>query len=248
MLERFRLDGRVALVTGASRNIGAGISRMLAEAGAALILNARTAAPLAALAEELRARHGVRVTTLAADLSQAEGRARLVAAAADRVDVLVNNATGGGRPEHSLATTSAQWREAMDVNVMAPFELCGAVVPGMRGRGRGTIVNVLSTAAFTVVPPMLAYAAAKSALWTMTRYLARECAPAVRVNAVCPGTVQEGGGFKVPSWETLVPQTALGRVGAPEEVAAAVLYLASDASSYTTGQVLFVDGGRVMLP
>jgi len=70
----------------------------------------------------------------------------------------------------------------------------------------------------------------------------------VRVNAVCPGTVQEGGGFKVPSWETLVPQTALGRVGAPEEVAAAVLYLASDASSYTTGQVLFVDGGRVMLP
>jgi NAD(P)-dependent dehydrogenase (short-subunit alcohol dehydrogenase family) len=248
MLERFRLDGRVALVTGASRNIGAGISRALAEAGAELILNARTAAPLDALAEELRARHGTRVTTLAADLSHADDRARLVAAAAERVDVLVNNASGGGRPEHSLATTPAQWRAAMEVNVTAPFELCGAVMPGMRARGRGTIVNVLSTAAFTVVPPMLAYAAAKSALWTMTKYLARDCAPAVRVNAVCPGTVQEGGVFKVPSWSALVSQTALARVGVPEEVAAAVLYLASDASSYTTGQVLFVDGGRVMLP
>ena len=78
----------------------------------------------------------------------------------------------------------------------------------------------------------------------MTRYLARECAPAVRVNAICPGTVQEGGGLKVPSWEKLLPLTALGRVGEPDELACAALFLASDASSYTTGEVVFVDGGR----
>jgi hypothetical protein len=93
---------------------------------------------------------------------------------------------------------------------------------------------------------MLAYAATKSALWTMTRYLARECAPEVRVNAICPGTVQEGSEMKVPTWSKLLPLTALGRVGDSNELAGAALFLASDASSYTTGQVIFVDGGRVM--
>jgi NAD(P)-dependent dehydrogenase (short-subunit alcohol dehydrogenase family) len=140
------------------------------------------------------------------------------------------------------------WRDAVEVNVTAPFELCRACVPGMRARGRGAVINVLSTAAFAVVPPMLAYGAMKSALWTMTKYLARECAPQVRVNAICPGTVQEGAEMKVASWSKLLPLTALGRVGDPDELACAALFLASDAASYTTGQVIFVDGGRVMAP
>lgn len=248
-LDRFRLDGRTALITGASRNIGAAIARAFAEAGADLVLNARTAAPLEAGAAALRERYGVKVTAVAADLSQAAERRRLLDAVADAnfaIDVLINNAPGGGRPASGLATDDAQWRDAIEVNVLAPFELCRAVVPGMQARGRGAIVNVLSTAAFAVVPPMLAYGAMKSALWTMTRYLARECAPAVRVNAICPGTVQEGGALKVPSWTQLVPLTALGRVGEPDELACAALFLASDASSYTTGEVVFVDGGRVL--
>jgi NAD(P)-dependent dehydrogenase (short-subunit alcohol dehydrogenase family) len=247
-LDRFRLDGRTALITGASRNIGAAISRAFAEAGAELVINARTAAPLEACAAALRERYGVRVLAVAADLSQAAERARLIDTierAGLAIDVLINNATGGGRPDSGLATSVEQWREAMEMNVMAPFELCRAMMPGMQARGRGTIVNVLSTAAFAVVPPMLAYGATKSALWTMTRYLARECAPAVRVNAICPGTVQEGGVLKVPSWAQLIPRTALGRVGDADELATTALYLASDASSYTTGQVVFVDGGRV---
>ena len=248
VLDRFRLDGRTALITGASRNIGAAVARAFAEAGAGLVLNARRAEPLEAVAFALRERHGVPVLAVAADLSEAVGRTRLIEAvtrAGLAIDVLVNNATGGGRPDSSLATTPAQWHDAIEVNVAAPFELCRAVIPGMQARGRGAIINVLSTAAFAVVPPMLAYGAMKAALWTMTRYLARECAPAVRVNAICPGTIHEGGALKVPSWAALLPRTALGRVGEPDELAGAALFLASDASSYTTGEVVFVDGGRV---
>ena len=250
-LDRFRLDGRTALVTGASRNIGAAIGRALAEAGANLIVNARTPQPLADYAGSVRARFDVQVTAIAADLASPAERARLideVTRLGVGVDVLVNNATGGGRPESGLETTPEMWASAVQVNVTAPFELCRALVPGMRARGRGSVINLLSTAAFAVVPPMLAYGAMKSALWTMTKYLARECAPQVRVNAICPGTVQEGGELKVPTWSKLLPLTALGRVGDPNELACAALFLASDASSYTTGQVIFVDGGRVMLP
>ena len=246
-LDRFRLDGRTAVVTGASRNIGAAISRAFAEAGATLIVNARNSGPLAALADSVHARFGAQVTPIAADLARADDRARLIAAIEQLggADILVNNATSGGRPDTGLATSAEMWQGAIEVNVTAPFELCRALVPAMRARGRGAVINVLSTAAFAVVPPMLAYAAAKSALWTMTRYLARECAPEVRVNAICPGTVQEGGEMKVPTWSKLLPRTALGRIGDSNELAGAALFLASDASSYTTGQVIFVDGGRV---
>ena len=187
------------------------------------------------------------VLAVAADPVAAGG-----AHAADRdhgrlaIDVLVNNATSGGRPYSGLATSPEQWRDTIEVNVSAPFELCRACVPGMQARGRGSVINVLSTAAFAVVPPMLAYGAMKSALWTMTRYLARECAPAVRVNAICPGTINDGGALKVPTWSKLLPLTALNRVGDPDELACAALFLASDASSYTTGEVVFVDGGRVL--
>ena len=250
-LDRFRLDGRTALITGASRNIGAAISRAFAEAGATLVINARNAAPLEACAAGLREQFGVQALAIAADLSQPAERARLIAEVEARVggiDVLVNNATSGGRPDNGLATTPEQWQAAMEVNVAAPFELCRGFIPGMQARGRGAVINLLSTAAFSVVPPMLAYGAMKSALWTMTKYLARECAPTVRVNAICPGTVQEGGALKLASWANLLPLTALGRVGDADELAATALYLASDASSYTTGQVVFVDGGRVMRP
>jgi NAD(P)-dependent dehydrogenase (short-subunit alcohol dehydrogenase family) len=251
-LPRFRLDGRTALVTGASRNIGAAIAHAFAEAGARLVVNARGAEALDAFAAELRTTWGAQVTPIAADLARPSDVERLIATIGSEVgaiDVLVNNATSSGRarPDASLATTADDWQDAMQVNVTAPFALSRAFAPGMRERGRGAIVNVLSTAAFAVVPPMLAYAATKSALWTMTKYLARELAPEVRVNAICPGTVNEGGALKVPTWAKLLPLTALARVGDPRELAGAALFLASDASSYSTGQVIFCDGGRIML-
>ena len=244
----FDLSGKVALITGGSRGLGHEMALAFARAGADVVIASRKADACARAALEVEAlgRKALAHACHVGDWSALDGLVDAAYGHFGRVDVLVNNATGGGRPARSLETTPAQWRDALEVNVAAPFELSRAVVPGMQARGRGAIVNVLSTAAFVVVPPMLAYAAMKSALWTMTRYLARECAPAVRVNAVCPGTVQEGGALKVPSWAALLPQTALGRVGEPDEVAAAVLYLACDASSYTTGEVVFVDGGRVL--
>jgi len=247
-LDRFRLDGRTALITGASRNIGAAISRAFASAGANVVVNARQPDPLNRLADELRKDYGVQAIPIAADLSQAPERARLIdeaLRAVVAVDVLVNNATASGGND-GLGTTKEQWAAAIEMNVVTPAELCHAFIPPMRARGRGAVINVLTSAVFTVVPPMIAYAATKSGLWTMTRYLARECAPEVRVNAICPGTVQEGGELKVPGWAKLVPRTALGRVGEPDELACAALFLASDASSYVTGEVIFVDGGRVM--
>src|SRR4029453_321423 len=158
-------------------------------------------------------RSGVGATALAADLAQPADRARLIDAIERRattIDILVNNATSGGRPESGLSTSPEMWRAAMEVNVTTPFELCRAFIPGMRQRGRCAAVNILSTAAFSGVPPMLAYPAMETACWTMTKSPARECAPEVRVNPICPGTVQEHGEMKVASWAKLLPLTALG--------------------------------------
>jgi NAD(P)-dependent dehydrogenase (short-subunit alcohol dehydrogenase family) len=250
ILDRFRLDGRTALVTGASRNIGAAVARAMAEAGARVVVNARGEAGLAALAERLRADTGAEVIAVPGDLAEPAAVERVVRVVLERTggaDVLVNNATSIGlaRPATSLDATPGDYALAMQVNLQAPLAFVRAFAPGMRARGGGSVVNVLSTAGFDVVPPMLAYACAKQSLWTATRFLARELAPAIRVNAVCPGTVNEGGELKVPTWSKLLPSNAIPRVGLPEEVAGAVVFLASEASSYTTGQVVFCDGGRV---
>src|SRR6058998_6762 len=114
----------------------------------------------------------------------------------------------------------------------------------MAGRG-GSIVNILTTAAFLPLSPMAPYGVTKSALWTLTRYLAKECAPSVRANAITPGTTSADGAVTFASWHTALPHVPLARMGLARETAEAVLFLASDASSYTTGQNLFVDGGRV---
>lgn len=242
-----KLKDKVAVITGGGSGVGKATAALFLKEGAKVVIAGRDAAKLAAVAAELKAGDALR--TVPTDVMKAEQCQALIDAATKafgRVDVLVNNATSGGRPSTGLATTPEIWAAAVEASVTAPFELCRAFIPGMRAGGKGSVINVLSTAAFAVVEPMLAYGTTKAALWTMTRYLARECAPAVRVNAICPGTVQEGGAMKVDSWARLLPLTALGRVGDSNELACAALFLASDASSYTTGQVIFVDGGRVM--
>ena len=248
MTDPMDLRDRSAVVTGGTGVIGGAIARALAEAGADVAIVARRAAPLADAAREMAERTGRRIVPVVADVGDPGAVERLVSqvlADLGAVDILVNNtfAIGGEKPVAEL--TVDDWDEPWRVNVLGPFQLARGFVPSMmQGRG-GSIVNILTTAAFLPLSPMAPYGVTKAALWTMTRYLAKECAPKVRVNAVCPGTTSADGGVTFASWYTALPQVPLGRMGLAVETARAVLWLASDASSYTTGQNLFVDGGRV---
>jgi NAD(P)-dependent dehydrogenase (short-subunit alcohol dehydrogenase family) len=242
------MSGRTALVTGGTGVIGSAIARALASAGADLVIVARRLGPLEKAADVLSAETGRRVVALSADVGDPASVRRLLAQASDAVDaidVLVNNtfAIGGERPVVDLEVDD--WDEPWRVNVMGPFQLSKACARQMMAGTGGSIVNILTTAAFLPLSPMAPYGVTKAALWTMTRYLAKECAPKVRVNAVCPGTTSADGSVTFASWYTALPQVPLGRMGLAEETARAVLFLASDAASYTTGQNVFVDGGRV---
>lgn len=243
-----RLDGKVALVTGGTGVIGGAIARRFAQAGAEVAIVARRAEPLREAAERLAEESGRRVVAIAGDVGRPDSVRAILEELEEvfpRVDVLVNNtfSTGGEAPIVDLDL--ADWDEPWRVNVMGPFLLAKQLARAMlKGEG-GSIINLLTTAAFLPISPMAPYGVTKAALWALTRYLAKECAPQVRVNAVCPGTTSAEGEVTFASWHTALPQVPLGRMGLASETAEAALFLASDASSYTTGQNLFVDGGRV---
>jgi NAD(P)-dependent dehydrogenase (short-subunit alcohol dehydrogenase family) len=243
-----RLDGKVALVTGGTGVIGGAIATRLAQAGSDLVLVARRAGPLEDAAARLADETGRRVVAVPGDVGDPESVQAVVAEVTRSfggVDVLVNNTfvSGGERPIVDLTVDDfdAPWR----VNVMGPMQLSSAFAKRMMEGDGGSIVNILTTAAFLPLSPMAPYGVTKAALWTLTRYLAKECAPKVRVNAITPGTTSADGEVTFASWHTALPHVPLGRMGFARETAEAVLFLASDASSYTTGQNLFVDGGRV---
>jgi NAD(P)-dependent dehydrogenase (short-subunit alcohol dehydrogenase family) len=243
-----RLDGKTALVTGGTGVIGNAIATRLAHAGADVVVVARRLGPLQEAADRLAADSGRRVVAITGDVGVPSSVESVLSEAFDtcgRIDVLVNNTfvTGGERPivELTVEDWDAPWR----VNVMGPFQLSAACARRMMDGDGGSIVNVLTTAAFLPLSPMAPYGVTKAALWTLTRYLAKECAPKVRVNAITPGTTSADGSVTFASWYTALPNVPLGRMGFARETAEAVLFLASDASSYTTGQNLFIDGGRV---
>jgi NAD(P)-dependent dehydrogenase (short-subunit alcohol dehydrogenase family) len=247
-MTNMRIDGKTALVTGGTGVIGNAIATALAHAGADVAIVARRQGPLREAADALAAATGQRVAPVAGDVGDPESVRRVVAEAAGAmgsIDILVNNtfSTGGEKPIVDLDVDD--WDEPWRVNVLGPFLLSKLCARMMRDGDGGSIVNLLTTAAFLPLSPMAPYGVTKAALWTMTRYLAKECAPKVRVNAVCPGTTSADGAVTFASWHTALPQVPLARMGLARETAAAVLFLASDASSYTTGQNLFVDGGRV---
>lgn len=263
LLPSFSLAGRVALVTGVGPGIGAHVAEAYAAAGARVVLAARDAGRIEALARTIGDR-GHQALAVPADVARPDDLDRLVCAAEDAyggIDVVFNNAhanpawTAQQELEHGHARTrrpdkgpldysAEDWQACLDVNLLAPYRLAQAVVPGMRERGRGVIVTVLSGAAFRPTLPVVPYGVTKSALHMLTRYLAKACAPEVRVNAICPASISVDGEV----WEGFrghLDQIPLGRVGRASEVVGAALYLASDASSYSSGEVLFVDGGRI---
>jgi 7-alpha-hydroxysteroid dehydrogenase len=248
ILDRFKLDGRVAIVTGAGRGIGAATAVGLSEAGADVVVGARTEADLERTAGAVRAT-GRRALVVPTDVTVTADLERLVAATVDefgRLDVLVNNA-GGWLPRAVLETSERAFEAALRFNVTAAFVLTKIAVPHLAANGEGAVVNISSRAASMVQPMFVAYATAKAALSMMTRALAPELAPKVRVNAIEVGGVETDALAQVlndaDTRRQLEDNTPMRRVGAPEDIAAAVVYLASPASAWVTGKIFEVDGG-----
>ncbi len=242
----FRLDGRRAVVTGASGGIGAAISRSLHRAGASIVIAGRREAPLAALAEEL----GGDTEIVLGDVTELGTVDRLVetAEAAGGLDILVNNA-GITRDGLALRMKDEDWQAVLETNLTAAFRLSRAALRGMMRRRFGRIVNIGSIVGATGNPGQANYAAAKAGLVGLTKALAAEVAArGITVNCVAPGFVTTAMTEKLEEGQrrALADRIPAGRLGQPEDVAAAVVYLASEEASYVTGQTLHVNGGMAM--
>jgi len=239
----FRLDGRTALVTGASQGIGEGIARLLAKQGARVVLAARSQEKLEALAKEIDGSH-----PLVLDVSQPETFGEKLKSLPEDlggIDVLVNNA--GITADNLLARMSLEdWERVLRTNLTGAFALSKEVLRGMMKKRWGRIVNVGSVVGLMGNAGQANYAAAKAGLVGLTKSLARELGSRnITVNVVAPGYVVTAMTDKLQEQarEELIGQIALKRLGTVDDVAAAVLYLASEEGGYVTGQVLNVSGG-----
>jgi 7-alpha-hydroxysteroid dehydrogenase len=249
ILDNFTLTGKVAIVTGAGKGIGRGIAVGFAEAGADVVCAARTQDDVEAVADEVRAL-GRRALAVPTDVMQTEDLERLMATTVEqlgRVDVLVNNA-GGTPPRAAMDTSERFFEKALRFNVTAAFLLSKLAARAMVDTaGGGAIVNISSRSSDMVQTSFVAYGAGKAALNMMTRNMAAELAPAVRINAISVGGVATGSLDVVLTDENLrrmfEDNTPMRRPGTPEDIACAALYLASPASSWVTGKVFQIDGG-----
>ena len=236
------LEGRLALVTGASRGIGRAIAGELARAGASVVVGYRSGAEEAeALATEIGGR------AVQADVADPEQAARLVEEAGD-LDILVNNA-GLTRDGLILRMSDEDWRRVLDTNLGGVFHTCRAAARGMMKKRRGAIVNLTSVVGLHGNPGQTNYAASKAGIVGFTKSLAKEMASrGVRANAVAPGYIHTALTEVLPDevQQAILANTPLGRLGTPEDVAGAVRFLCSDESSFVTGEVLLVDGGLGM--
>jgi 7-alpha-hydroxysteroid dehydrogenase len=250
ILDRFKLDGQVAIVTGASRGIGRGIAVGFAQAGAHVVGAARNEETLAEMVEEVRGL-GRRAVGLPCDVNDAQSLDALVKKTLDefgRIDILVNNA-GGSPPTPLLQLKDESFEEAFHFNVTTAMHLSRECVRHMVERGEGgAIVNISSGLGHLVESGFVAYGTAKAALAHMTRLMAHELAPHVRVNALAVGaTLTDALGMFLNEdiQRQMCELTPMGRLGTVEDIAQAALYLASPASSWMTGKIIEIDGGTV---
>ena len=240
------LDGRWALITGAAKRIGATIARTLHHAGANVAIHYfRSSAPADALVQELNEARSNSALALGADLRNIAELDKLVAglvAQSGRLDILVNNASSF-YPTPLGTITEEQWDDLINSNLKAPLFLCQAVLPQLR-ESKGTIVNIVDVHSQRPLKHHPVYGPAKAGLAMLTRSLAKDLGPDIRVNGVSPGAILwPESGIEDRIQQNILRETALKRAGEPEDIAAAVLFLVRDAP-YVTGQVLAVDGGR----
>jgi len=247
ILDRFKLTDKVAIVTGAGRGIGRAVAEAFAEVGADVVCAARTKAQIDETAAAVRG-FGRRALAVECDVTERAQLERLVAetlAAFGRIDVLVNNA--GGWPPKGWQRTNEKFLEgAFRFNVTQAFLLSRLAIPHMRAAGGGSVVNISSAISRMVDPGFIAYGTSKAALNYVTKALAAEVAPAVRVNAIAVGAVDTSAlrPFLNEDLEAkMASMTPMGRIGKPDDIALMALYLASPASSWVTGKIFEVDGG-----
>jgi 3-oxoacyl-[acyl-carrier protein] reductase len=239
-------NGKVVLITGSARGIGEATARLAHSRGATVILHGRTASThLQKLAEELGAEQ---VACDAGDKNAVQEVVRTIIEKTGKIDVLINCA-GIGKAESFLEASDEHWLEVYRTNVLSVVNFCQAVIPTMQQKGYGRIVNVASIRAHEVAASnrIMAYSASKAAIVNLTAALAKEFAPKIAVNAVSPGFTQTDitENWTEAVWKQ-VETSLLGRIGKPEELAEAIIFLASDKASFITGQTLVVDGGYMI--
>jgi len=247
------LSGKVALITGASRGIGQAIAESLAEAGAQVILASRKQDQLDRVAAQIRASGG-EALAIATHTGDPQAVAKLLSQALDvygGIDILVNNAATNPHFGPILSAEDSYWMKTFEVNVLGYVHLAKACIDPMASRGGGKIINIASVAGKTPLPGMGIYCVTKAAVLMLTEVLAAELAAEnIQVNAVVPGFVRTR--FSQVLWdnpqiyETIIKNIPQGRMADPKEIANAVLFLASPASTFTTGAALVVDGGQLI--
>jgi NAD(P)-dependent dehydrogenase (short-subunit alcohol dehydrogenase family) len=250
MTNLFDLSGKVAIVTGASRGIGQAIAERFAEAGAQVVLSSRKQEGLDPVAEAIRAKGG-KALAVAAHNGQKDALQALAKTALDTyggVDILVNNAATNPHFGTLLEAEDSMWQKTIEVNIMGNIWLTQAVVPSMRKRGGGKIINVASINGLRPGRMQGIYSATKAAIINLTQTLAMELASDnIQVNAIAPGLVKTK--FARAIWENdvlleeIIRRTPAGRMGEPDDITGMALYLASPAANYATGQTFVIDGG-----